>query len=103
MSEQRDIRGRFAVGNNGGPGRPRRAMERDYLVALANAVPMDRWQAIVQRAIDDAEQGDPKAREWLAGYLVGRPHGDGLARPADAERPPDALDIAIEEPDAQNR
>jgi hypothetical protein len=31
MSEKRDNRGRFAVGNNSGPGRPRRATQRDYL------------------------------------------------------------------------
>jgi len=53
-------------------------IEQDYLAELADGVPMDRWRAIVQRAVTAAEQGDAKARAWLAGYLAGPPSGDGL-------------------------
>jgi hypothetical protein len=67
----RTTNGRFAVGNPGGPGRPRRAVEADYLAALGDAVPLDRWKAIVERAVTDAEQGDAKAREWLSRYVTG--------------------------------
>ncbi len=65
--------GKFAPGNPGGPGRPRRAIERDYLLAISEACPLETWRAIVERAIRDAKHGDAKAREWLASYLVGRP------------------------------
>lgn len=72
--------GRFSVGNPGGPGRPRRAVEADYLAALSDAVSVDRWRKIVERALSDAEQGDPKAREWLSAYLAGKPTGGALRR-----------------------
>lgn len=63
--------GRFAPGNPGGPGRPRRAVEREYLAALADELTIDRWRRIVRGAIDAAENGDPKAREWIARYALG--------------------------------
>jgi hypothetical protein len=33
--------------------------------------PLDRWRAIVERAVTDAEQGDAKARDWLSRYVTG--------------------------------
>ncbi len=69
----RDRAGRFATGNQGGPGRPRRATERAYLAAISEACPQDAWREIVARAVADAKTGDAKARDWLAAYLVGRP------------------------------
>jgi len=65
--------GRFAPGNSGGPGRPRRATERAYLAVISEACPQDAWREIVARAVADAKAGDAKARDWLAAYLVGRP------------------------------
>ncbi len=70
---ERNPGGTFAKGWAGGPGRPRRAVEAHYLLAISEACPPERWKEIVQRAVEDAKGGDPKAREWLAGYLVGRP------------------------------
>jgi hypothetical protein len=81
----RDKKGKFQKGNPGGPGRPARVVEQDYIVALSEAVPLDRWRKIIERAIADAEQGDPKAREWISNYLMGRPTGDALERKAKAE------------------
>ena len=69
----RDQAGRFASGNRGGPGRPRRVTERAYLAAISEACPPDVWQEIVAQAVQDAKAGDAKARDWLAAYLVGRP------------------------------
>lgn len=69
----RTTAGRFAVGNPGGPGRPRRATEREYLAILAKGCGVAAWRAIVARAVADAKAGDATAREWLAAYLVGRP------------------------------
>jgi hypothetical protein len=77
MNSGRDNSGKFAAGNTGGPGRPPRATERDYLVALSESCSTDDWQEIVTRAVDDAKGGDAKARAWLAGYLVGEPGSRG--------------------------
>jgi hypothetical protein len=69
-------RGRFAPGNPGNPharGRPRRVTERDYLVVLTEECTPEEWRLICRRAKADAKAGDPRAREWLARYLMGNP------------------------------
>jgi hypothetical protein len=50
---------------------PRRPIEREYLATLNAAVPLDTWQAICERAADDALAGDARARDWLAKWLLG--------------------------------
>src|SRR5688572_23134267 len=80
----RDVAGRFAVGNPGGPGRPRRLIERDYLTALSDAVSAADWQDVVARALADAKIGDARARDWLARLLVG-------------VHAPSLLDVAVSE------
>jgi hypothetical protein len=72
MSTDRDANGRFLRGHPGMGGRPRRAVEQDYLATLAEAVPLRRWKKIVARAAADAEAGDPKARRWLGDMLMGK-------------------------------
>ena len=69
----RNSQGQFAPGNPGGPGRPRRVAERDYLVTLSEECPLEIWRAICRRAVADALAGDPRARDWLARYLLGNP------------------------------
>ncbi len=71
METTRHCNGRFAKGNPGGPGRPRRTVEREYLATLADAVSLDDWRQIVGRAVVDAKDGDAKARDWLTRYLLG--------------------------------
>ena len=74
MSEEgngRQSSGRFAKGNPGGPGRPRRAVEREYLAALNAAVSLDDWAKIVAKAVEDATDGDWRSREWVTRYLLG--------------------------------
>jgi hypothetical protein len=66
MTEGRDKNGKFSKGNGGGPGRPRRAIERDYLAALSDSVTLEDWREIVTRAVADA-----KSRDWIAKYVVG--------------------------------
>ncbi len=67
----RDARGRFTVGNPGGPGRPPRAVERHYLeISLASVTPED-WSTIMLVAVQEAKRGDATARAWLARLLVG--------------------------------
>lgn len=63
--------GTFAPGNPGGPGRPRRAIEEDYLRTLSDACPVDTWRDICRKAVEAACDGDPAARAWLTRYLVG--------------------------------
>ena len=67
----RDNQGRFSKGNPGGPGRPRRAVEEDYLAALSDQLSIERWENIICKAIQDAENGDHKARDWIARYALG--------------------------------
>ncbi|MCE9556263.1 MAG: hypothetical protein K8T91_23180 [Planctomycetes bacterium] len=62
--------GTFAKGNPGGPGRPRREREREYLAVLSEAVPLEKWRAIVERAVVDATAGDARSRDWISKYLV---------------------------------
>ena len=73
MTEQRDRRGRYIRGNCGGPGRPPRPTETAYLSALMEACPPETWRQICDRAVQDARNGDPKARDWLGRYVVGEP------------------------------
>jgi hypothetical protein len=61
----------FVKGNPGGPGRPKREVERRYLKALIGAVPIREWKEIVRRAVEDAKQGDGVARNWLSKHLCG--------------------------------
>jgi hypothetical protein len=69
----RDSNGRFSVGNVGGPGRKTREIEREYLATMETIVSGEAWQAIVQRATQDAIGGDAKARSFIASYLLGQP------------------------------
>lgn len=80
----RDHLGKFAKGNPGGPGRPKRVTERTYLAAAIDAVPLEDWQRIVQKAKQDALAGDGKAREWLGKLLLGT-------------APPSLTDLAAED------
>lgn len=65
--------GTFLPGHRGGPGRPRRDVERRYLAVIREEITLDKWQAIIRVAAQDALAGDPRAREWLGAYLIGKP------------------------------
>lgn len=71
----RNVGGRFAKGNPGGPGRPPRATEANYLIALTDVVTVDRWRAIVGRIASQAEAGNLKAAQWLGRLLLGTEPG----------------------------
>jgi hypothetical protein len=73
MTGDRDGRGRFAAGNRGGPGRPRRATEAEYLRALSHIVSVEDLRAIARRAVADAKKGSARARDWVSRYLLGDP------------------------------
>lgn len=67
---ERDQQGRFATGNRGGPGRPKRETEREYLGVILRLCPPKTWGHIVEKAVADATNGDDKARAFLAKYLL---------------------------------
>ena len=71
MADDRKSDGTFALGNPGGPGRPRLAVEREYLTGFVEGVSRADWQAIIHKAVADAKAGNAKAREWLSKHLVG--------------------------------
>ena len=73
MTDGRDGHGRFVKGNPGGPGRKPRATEAAYLATLAEVCDEEVWRGICARAVQDALNGDRAAREWVAGYLLGKP------------------------------
>jgi hypothetical protein len=50
----RDANGQFTKGNPGGPGRPRRSVERDYLATLSEAVTLNDWAQICKSAVEKA-------------------------------------------------
>lgn len=70
-TDGRDAAGRFARGNPGGPGRPRRAVESDYMRALTDRVTPDVWASIVDAVVDAARGGDVRAATWVARYVLG--------------------------------
>jgi hypothetical protein len=70
----RDHRGRFAAGNQGGPGRPPRQTEHEYLRAVQDSCSLEDVRAITAEAVKRAKAGDARAREWISRYLVGTPH-----------------------------
>jgi hypothetical protein len=70
----RDDKGRFAKGNPGGPGRPTRATEQEYLDVLKRCVGPEDMVKVFEKALDLAiKRGDPSARKWLSDYLLGTP------------------------------
>jgi hypothetical protein len=81
----RNANGRFAPGNPGGPGRPRRAVEREYMAVLSQSVDLKAWRRICNKAVEDAEAGDRYAREWISRYLLGE------------EKPMSLRDLAADE------
>lgn len=70
MAKRKPNRGSFKPGHPGGPGRPPRAREQQYLEATIAVVTLARWRKVIARALKDAEGGDAKARDFLAQYLV---------------------------------
>ena len=72
----RNEKGQFVDGNPGGPGRPARDSDLEYMRTLAESCDLQTWREIVARAVKDAKAGNGKAREWLGSYLIGKPATD---------------------------
>src|SRR5262245_42124473 len=95
MKDGRDCRGRFAAGNPGGPGRPRRATEEEYLRALSRIVSLEDLRAIARRAVADAKKGNARARDWVSKYLLGEPAPQPTTSPDGPRRAAQALPQVI--------
>jgi hypothetical protein len=62
----------FQKGQSGNPGgRPKG--QAKYLDSLYRLVKTKDWRAIVERAIQQAKNGDKTARQWLSDYILGKP------------------------------
>jgi hypothetical protein len=76
MGEYHDKCGKFKKGNPGGPGRPRKKkpelqhIENDYVTRVANRVPPERLDPIIDKALEQADNGDRFARAWLTQMLM---------------------------------
>ena len=51
----------------------RKKFEMSYLEAMADIITLADWEQIVVRAVNDAVDGDSKARTWISDYLIGKP------------------------------
>lgn len=70
MAAIRDASGKFIKGKPGGPGRPPRATEAEYLDALKESLPLDRFKKIVDAYAKRAERGDTRAAEVLFKHVL---------------------------------
>jgi hypothetical protein len=70
--DDRDEKGRFVKGVSGNPG-GKPLDQTKYLKKIDTTMSLKEWRAIVLKAIEQAKRGDPKARQWLSDYLLGKP------------------------------
>jgi len=61
----------FGVGTRGG--RPKREFELAFLKTLVDTVAPEDWLEIIIQAVEQAKEGDWRARQWLSNYLIGTP------------------------------
>ena len=69
---ERNERGQFTKGHKGGPGRPPKATEQEYLDAFCEEVPLAQWRKLIAAQVRRAERGDLQAFGALANYLAPR-------------------------------
>ena len=61
----------WVKGQSGNPkGRAPRVREQAYQDATYSSVPISKWRKVVKRALEQALEGDDKARAFLAKYLL---------------------------------
>ena len=78
----RDENGRFVKGVSGNPkGRPTKEREERYYELAMTTVTYKDWQAIIKRAVNDAQRGDASARKWLSDYLAPQTQRHELSGP----------------------
>jgi hypothetical protein len=83
MSDGRDVRGRFARGNQGGPGNPWAAKTLHFKTLIQNAVTDADMLAVIKALVDAAKGGDIKAAAILIDRLVGKPGYESDSMPVE--------------------
>lgn len=51
----------------------KRRSQAIYIQAMSENVSLEDWGEIIKKAVSDAIDGDYRARQWIAGYLIGTP------------------------------
>lgn len=69
----RDAKGRFLPGFSGGPGRPPKAVEERYALAVKKAVSPADVMSVLRHALAAAKKGDVPAMRLILAYAVGVP------------------------------
>ena len=95
LVETRDCKGRFLVGNPGGPGNPQARNVATWRAALAGAVSPDDVAEVTEKLKGAAKAGEPWAVHELFDRLLGKPHVSVdasvlVARGVDADADADA-------------
>jgi hypothetical protein len=72
-TSDRAPKGRFRLGNKGGPGNPFARQVAEIRKLLLNTVPGERLANIVLAMVDKAEAGDVAAAKLVLQYTVGKP------------------------------
>lgn len=68
---ERNEKGQFIKGQyKGGPGRPPKATEQEYLDAIFEVVPLLRFKKMIEKQAARAEKGDIRAFEVIAKYVA---------------------------------
>ena len=74
MAGDRDEKGRFVKGvYKGGPGRPPRVKEVEYLDNFRRRVPPEKLAAVADKLLELALDGDVSAIRLLFAYALGQP------------------------------
>jgi len=76
VDSNRTASGRFAPGNTAALGhkgvRPK-TYAHEYLAVLRDELTPDKWRKVVRAAIEQAIEGEHRARAFLASYAMGQP------------------------------
>jgi len=89
---KRSANGQFKKGTAAGPGRPLDPI-RNNLKSLYSVCKKSDWRQIVSKAVEQAIDGDAKARDWLSKYMVADPIQVHLLR--ELEDHPVEIDVII--------
>lgn len=70
---EREQNGRFAKGNGGGPGRPKKVREEEWLAILTKTVKTEDLEKVFASGLSRAMAGDVQWAKLLLAYGIGLP------------------------------
>lgn len=73
LNGERDVQGRFAKGNPGGPGNPYGRVVARWRELFHEAVTEEDFRAIISAMVQKAKEGDMVAAREILNRLAGRP------------------------------